>query len=242
MTNREIVSRLRELGHTVEVYVRKDGSIRVTAIDGTKYSSRLSEGVAAARDIYYREGGLTSSDEEARYQALKKQREAAQASRASGDTLRSQSKEFQAKFKKLQARIRRANKRLAKEGKRPSFNISWESTRSAAKKTNTSFEAQLNRAADYWEAVSRFKAPCQMVMELLSKLEEFAPAYPELYQFITFINEGDNKKNLDIYETRKTIDWLYGYVQQTPQSETFEERLAAFKAGVQNPQEEILRK
>ncbi len=104
MTNREIVSRLRELGHTVEVYVRKDGSIRVTAIDGTKYSSRLSEGVAAARDIYYNEGGILADVEAARYEAAKKQREAAQASRASGDTLRSQSKEFQARFKKLQAK------------------------------------------------------------------------------------------------------------------------------------------
>ena len=229
MTNREIVSRLRELGHNVEVYVRKDGSIRVTAIDGTKYSSRLSGGVAAAREIYYREGGILSGDEEARYQALKKQREAAQASRASGDTLRSQSKEFQAKFKKLQARIRRANKRLAKEGKRPSFNISWESTRNAAKKTNTTFEQQLNRAADYWESVSRFKAPPQMVKELLERLTEFLPRFPELQPFIDVINA--HPKDLDIYETRKTIDWLYGYVRNIPQSETLEERLDNFKFG-----------
>ena len=239
MTNREIVSRLRELGHNVEVYVRKDGSIRVTSIDGTKYSSRLSKGVAAAREIYYREGGITSGDEEARYEAIKKQREAAQASRASGNTLRSQSKEFQAKFKKLQAKIRRANKRLIKEGKRPSFNISWESTRNAAKKANISFEQQFKRAEDYWEYTSRFKAPPQMVAELLAKLEEFVPAFPELQPFIDVINA--HPKDLDIYETRKTIDWVYGYVRNMPQSETLEERLDNFKFGATLKEEKIVK-
>ena len=242
MTNREIVSKLRELGHDVEIYVRKDGSIRVTSLDGKKYSSRLSEGVAAARDLYYNEGGVLAGTEAARYEAVKNQRRAAQASRSSGDTLRSQSKEFQKKFKKLQARIRRENRKLEKQGKKPSFNINWESTKAGAKKAGISFEQQMNRAADYWESVSRFKAPYSMVIELLARLEEFAPAHPELWPFYDFINEGDNKKNLDIYETKKTIDWLYGYVQGVPQSETPEERFAAFKEASQNPQEEIIGK
>lgn len=51
MNLRQIVKTLREQGHRVGYKVRKDGSIRITSIDGRKYSPRLSEGNRAARSM-----------------------------------------------------------------------------------------------------------------------------------------------------------------------------------------------
>ena len=225
MTNRQIVSKLRELGHEVEVYVRKDGSIRVISLDGVKYSSRLSEGVRAARELYYAEGDVTTSIEQTIYEGVKRQRAAARASRQSGDTLRSQSAEFQAEYKRFQAQVRKINKRLVKQGKKPSFFVSWETTRRGARKGNISIEQQLKRAKDYFAATSQGIAPSQMVQELLERLEEYSGKFPELINFINLISSNFDK--LDIYQVKRTIEWLYGYVKEIRQSETWQERLEA---------------
>ena len=46
---RDIVGQLRRQGHRIIYKVRKDGSIRITSIDGRKFSSRLSQGNMTAR-------------------------------------------------------------------------------------------------------------------------------------------------------------------------------------------------
>ena len=46
---RDVVGQLRRQGHRITYKVRKDGSIRITSIDGRKFSSRLSQGNMAAR-------------------------------------------------------------------------------------------------------------------------------------------------------------------------------------------------
>ena len=229
MTNRQVVSRLRELGHEVGVYVRKDGSIRITSIDGAKFSPRLSEGVAAGRELlqttqFWDEGEAT------RREGIMRQRSAARASRASGQTLASQSQEFQAEFKRFQREVRKVNKRLAKEGKRPSYGVEWKATREAARRGGISPEQQLRRARDYFRATSQGIAPSQMVAELLGKLEMYLPKFPELQVFIDIINP--NIDRLDIYETKATIVWLYGYVQEISQSEGVEERAARLRASI----------
>ena len=231
MTNRQVVSRLRELGHEVEVYVRKDGSIRITSIDGVKYSSRLSEGVEAGRQIlrttqYWNEG------EEARLAGMASQRRAARSSRFSGETLSHQSKEFQSRFKRFQSEVRKANRRLAKEGKRPHFSVSWESTKRAANRAGISYEQQLRRAEDYFRATFLGIAPPQMVEELLFKLNEWVPQFPELQIILDIVEQ--NKTKLDIYETKTTIVWLYGYVRRAKQSETLEVRAERLRATVHN--------
>ena len=225
MTNRQIVSKLRELGHKVGVYVRKDGSIRIISLDGVKYSSRLSEGVKAARELYYTEGDVLAGLEQTRYEGVKQQRAKARASIKAGNTLKSQSAEFQAEYKRFQAEVRRINKRLAKEGKRPSFSVNWETTREGAKKGNISIEKQLRRAKDYFAATSQGIAPSQMVQELLDKLEEFVGKFPELQNFISLVSSNFDK--LDIYQVKRTLEWLYGYVQEIRQTETWQERLSA---------------
>lgn len=230
MTNRQVVAKLRELGHEVEVYVRKDGSIRVTSLDGKKYSSRLSEGVQAARDLLFESQGIEGSAEPARYEAAKAQRAAARASRKAGGTLRSQSKDFQNLFKKFQREVKKINKRLAKEGKRPSFQVSWKTTKEGAAKGGITPEQQLQRAMDYFRATSQGIAPAAMVAELEQKLILFIGKNPELQPFLSFLQA--NRDRLDIYETKRTIDWVYGYVQDLKQSETLQERLQAFTSSV----------
>lgn len=49
MTLRKIVESMRAKGVKVDYYVRKDGSIRITRINGAKYSPRRSEGNIALR-------------------------------------------------------------------------------------------------------------------------------------------------------------------------------------------------
>lgn len=231
MTNRQIVSALREMGHSVEVYIRKDGSLRVTSLDGEKFSHRLSEGVKAARDLY-----LNSIDsygppaEAARYEEVKRQRALANYSKKTGGTLSAQSKAFQKAFKSMQAKVRRINKKLIKEGKAPKFGLNWYSTKKAAQAGGISPEQQLKRSQDYFEAVSSFVAPPEMVASLLNRLYEFVDLKPELQSFID-VTEA-NRSRLDIYETKKTFNWLYGYVKNIKQSETFEERLAAFRNSI----------
>ena len=231
MTNRQIVSALREMGHKVEVYIRKDGSLRVTSLDGQKFSHRLSEGVQAARNLYLSSVESYGPPVEAkRYEDVKRQRALARYSKKAGNTLSSQDKAFQSAFRKLQNKVRRINKKLIKEGKSPKFGLTWYSTKTAAKAGGISLEEQLRRSEDYFEAVSAFVAPPEMVNKLLERLYEYVDLYPELLQFIEVAEA--NRKGLDIYETRKTFNWLYGYVKEITQSELFEERLTAFRNSV----------
>lgn len=228
MTNKQVVSRLRQLGHEVEVYIRKDGSLRITKLDGVKYSSKFSEGVKAARQMLFDQLGEQGKTEAARYEAVKAQRRAAQASRRSKVTLRSQSKQFQENFKRLQREVRKANKRLAKQGKKASLSVSWENVRKGAEKMGIPFDKQLNRLFDYFLAVANLIAPPQLVEELEYKLMMWAPQHREFYKFVSFIQAGDNRKRLDIYETKATLEWAYGIVQGIRQSETDEERYNKF--------------
>lgn len=62
MTLRGIVQQLRTEGHRVSYRVRKDGSIRVTSIDGRKFSAQYSAGNAEARRI----AGVTLSERRTR--------------------------------------------------------------------------------------------------------------------------------------------------------------------------------
>lgn len=208
MTNKQVVSKLRELGHVVEVYVRKDGSLRVTGIDGVKFERNQSKGVYAARELLEKEdvSGFDPA-EGARRQAIEAQRKAARASRKSGRTLRSQTKEFQKEFKKLQDVVRKANKKLIKEGKRPLGVPSWAKTREAAQKAGTSIEAQLNRAKDYFVPLTGNVAPVVMVEALIKQLEEWEGAHPEFVLVKIFLNE--HKRNIDIYALTTTRNWAY---------------------------------
>lgn len=69
-----------------------------------------------------------------------------------------------------------------------------------------------------------------MVARLRERLVEAVDKYPELQYFINTIDHNENR--LDIYETRKTIDWLYGYAKDIKQSETWQERLRAFAQAI----------
>lgn len=226
MTNKQIVSSLREMGHDVKVYVRKDGSIRVVELDGQKFKANFSEGVQAARSLYYEKTNAPKEEIEA-YQAVKSQRAVARHSLKSGFTLKSQSKEFQTAFKKLQAKVRRINKRLAKEGKHPKFGVNWHSIKAGAMKSGIRPEQQLKRAADYFAATSQGIAPQVLVNSLLARLYAWDDQFPELIELESYVEA--NQKHLDIIETKKTIDWVYGYVKRIRQSETLEDRLNALK-------------
>lgn len=208
MTNKQVVSKLRELGHIVEVYVRKDGSLRVTKLDGVSFERNQSKGVYAARELLEKEDISSFEPEEgARRRAIEAQRKAARASRKSGRTLRSQTKEFQKEFKKLQDAVRKANKKLKKEGKRLLGVPSWAKTREAAQMAGTSVEAQLNRAKDYFVPLTGNVAPVVMVEALIAQLEKLEDAHPEFIPVKVFLE--NHKRNIDIYALTTTRNWAY---------------------------------
>ena len=230
MTNRQVVSRLRKEGHKVGVYVRKDGGIRITYIDGIKYSDRrnpktgMPSGIQAARNMLFQEGKI-SNKEDAAYEAVLAQRREARLSvstkAAAKPSLKGQSPEFQAKYKELQKKIRALNRRLRKEGRRVRKNISWQGLQQAAKKARISVEAQLRRATDYYEALFSDRAPRQMVEGLIYRLKMWSYYYPELNSLLDLIEANINF--LDVNAFNKAAMWVYGYVQGVPQSETQDE-------------------
>lgn len=211
--------------------MRKDGGIRITSIDGVKYSDRKNpktgqpSGIQAARNLLFQEGRI-SNREDAAYEAVIAQRRAARLSvstkAAAKPSLKAQTPEFQAKYKELQKKIRALNRRLRKEGRRPGAGLSWQKTLEAAKKGGgLSVEAQLRRTADYYGALFSDIAPLVMVEQLLQRLYVWANAFPELDSLIQIIE--DNKKVLDIKAVDTAANWSYGYVRGVPQSETQDE-------------------
>lgn len=232
MTNREVVEKLRQSGHEVGVYVRKDGSIRVTSIDGVKYSPRLSQGVEAARNLLFNEGKI--SQKEVERQEIKSQRAVARNIRASGDTLKSQSAKFQSEFKRLQRQIKQLNKRLIKEGKKTHKGLSWYRLREYAKRAGKTPGEQLRRMKDYYGRLFSDVAPSDYVNSLIVKLGIWKAKFPELERLLHVVKV--NKNFIDVYETNNTLNWAYGYVQGIPQSETLEERIAKIEATLHKPE------
>lgn len=227
MTNREVVNQLKQLGHKVKFYVRKDGSIRITQIDEEKFSSHLSKGNLTGRQILEKESSWYDPGEELRQEAIRKQRLAAQKSRASGKTLRSQSKQFQEEFKRLQNRIRQTNKKLIAQGKRPLSVPSWLKTREASEKAGISTEQQLNRAKDYFIPLTGNVAPRVMVQALINQCLLYEKGHPEIIPVRKFLE--DNINHIDIYSLNVAHNWVYGIASNVKQSMNNEELIKLLK-------------
>lgn len=223
MTNRQVVQKLRELGHTVEVYERKDGSIRVTSIDGTAYSSRLSVGVEEARRLLFTESldQATQEKEEARRRIQSEQRKAARSLKKSPSALSAQSIDVQKEFKKFQAQVRRRNKQLKKAGKKPLPIPSWKATVSAAQKGGISPYRQWLRFKDWLSPLMGEVAPQELVNSLLEDIEKFRYREPDV-AFIKPTIEA-HRNELDVYAVKTAISWVYGMGKGIAQSLTKEE-------------------
>lgn len=201
MTVRQIVRSLIEKGQTVDYYVRKDGSIRVTNLNGEKFSSRLSTGNDAARVLLETLEGR--SVEEAKVEVarstsfLRSQRAAARAVRKAGTTLKSQTAETQSKFKELQRLVKRINKANTKGQKDTFIPVSWKRTLDAAKKRGISPTAQINRLLDYLNPIAENVAPVEMVDGTINRAAILAPRFPFLFDHIEFLEA--NRKIQDIY-------------------------------------------
>ena len=230
MTNRQVVSRLRQEGHEVGVYVRKDGGIRITSIDGVKYSDRKNpktgqpSGIQAARDLLFQEGRISNQEKEA-YKGIVSQRSAARLSISiKGNikpSLKAQSEAFKAEYKALATGIKKLNRRLIKEKKRAFEPISWQRTLKAAEKAGISVEAQLRRASDYFSSLFSDIAPSVLVKQFIETLEMYEQKHPELKKLTDFVEE--NKGKLDIYALDKAANWLYGYGKGVQQSQKLDE-------------------
>lgn len=219
MTNKEVVKNLINLGHQVKTYTRKDGSLRVVELDGQKFSSRLSLGNQAARDLLENKAPTIYGERERRAaEAVATQRKAAQASRASGWTLKSQSKEFQAEYKKMVRQIRKANRKLAKQGRKQLGIPTWEKTKKLQNKTGLTFNQLLNRAKDYYLPLAGDIAPRVMVQGLINAIRLYQPAFPEIKPIGDVLEE--NIDRIDLYTCGVVRNWVYGYVQGIKQSKT----------------------
>lgn len=223
MTNRQVVQKLRELGHSVEVYERKDGSIRVVSLDGQAYSSRLSLGVEAARTLLFSESMDESyqEKEKARREAQKAQRKAARSMKGLSSRLSSQSVDVQKEFRKFQAQVRRRNKKLQKEGKRPLPIPSWKDTVNAARKGGISPYRQWLRFRDWLNPLMGDKAPKELVDSLIESIDKYQyVASDVLYIRPTVVA---NRNVLDVYAVKEAILWVYGTARGIKQSKTKEE-------------------
>lgn len=112
MTIKKVIQQLREKGYKVEFYTRKDGGVRVTNVNGIKFSSKLSDGNAYAQQLL---GVATPSKQyEQRIKAGESAKQLAQTS-----------KDFQKAFKKAQ--------KEARTGRTPK-KITWKDTKDTLRK------------------------------------------------------------------------------------------------------------
>lgn len=211
MTNRQIIQSLISMGVEVSYYVRKDGSIRVTNLNGEKFSPRLSQGNEAARLLLYKITGEGEKEAAARVAAelkpIRAQRVAAQRTRASGYTLRSQSKQFQAEFKALQRRVKAMAKANIAAGKRGFEPITWAKTKEVASIIGKTPEEQLRRLQDYYEPLAGDIAPRVMVQALIKRIEEIEAKYYFLAEMRVYLE--NNIAVQDIYALDKAGSVIY---------------------------------
>lgn len=233
MTNRQVVSRLRELGYQVDIYVRKDGSIRVTSINGEKFSSRLSVGVNRAREILFSQADYVPPHEAEQRAQVLKQRELARISRASGNTLKSQSETFKASYKKIRNLIRKLNRKLEKEGKKASYRTSWQEIKRLAIKQGKEPQSIVRQSLDYFTSIYSYIAPRVMVQTGIDKIKGYSLQLT-LADLLQFLEAHLNKDDIDIYEMKITIDYIYnvrkGLVSDDRVAETQKERIAKLEA------------
>ena len=104
MTLRNIVNALRSQGHRVRFVERKDGSIRVTRVDGQRFSARLSTGNKVARAM----AGQTLSERRSRQlETQRKYHAAKRAHRVRTRALPTVKIAMMKEIRKAQAKIRR---------------------------------------------------------------------------------------------------------------------------------------
>lgn len=223
MTNRQVVAKLRELGHDVEIYQRKDGSIRVTSIDGKKYKSNLSEGVEAARKILFKES-LSKEEREAEAEVRRqqwKQRDIAGKLSRSSSAFGKQSESIQEEFKDLERAIKKRNRQLKKAGKRTLPVPTWSKTVATALKAGISPYIQFLRFKDWIQPLTGEIAPQEMVQSLLDDIEEKGEKNKDIFYIQDTVE--DNRFVLDVYAVKKAISWVYGMGKGVAQSMTKEE-------------------
>ena len=211
MTNRQIIQALISKGVDVSYYVRKDGSIRVTRLEGEKFSPRMSKGNEAARVLFYELTGEARKEAAARVEAelkpIRAQRIAAQKTRASGFVLKRQSQEFQAEFKALQRRVKAMAKANVKAGKRGFDAITWAKTKEAALIMGISPEQQLRRLQDYYEPLASDVAPRVMVQALIDRIKEIEAKHFYLVPMREYLE--NNISIQDVYAIDKAGQVVY---------------------------------
>ncbi len=209
MRTSKVVEQLRNQGHKVSVYKRPDGGIRITKIDGIKFT--LSEGNAFARELIGKPSSAASHEQrqKARQEALKgKKRQKAKMPSLTirkGDSAerRREKRELKKAVQKARKVLRKSNKKLGAE--QISKKIKREGYKKAASRIlNTArheaglaYEAHVTALIDYMKMVYKEAGlDCEYEVAILNQNKEhFADSfikivYQDIYQIVKGVREG----------------------------------------------------
>ena len=200
MTAREMASELKKRGHKVKFTVRKDGSIRITEIDGVKYPA--SQGNAYARQIL---GVQLSGRRQAQLDKIslpkgKKRKKKGKAEPSEEE------KDLRKRTKRVQ-RIWRENKQ---EGTISWKNVEWTLHHFGYREAKERLE-QSERYAKGLAYPANLQAYCDRLMDAIHKSSGREKQY--IYDIWKFVSQRINADVITEYQLQILIELWYSYVQ-----------------------------
>lgn len=201
MTVRELASELKRRGHKVKFTVRKDGSIRITEIDGVKYPA--SQGNAHARQIL---GVQLSGRRQAQLDkiSLPKGKKRKKKSKAEPSE---EEKDLRKRTKRVQ-RIWRENKQ---EGTISWKNVEWTLHHFGYREAKERLE-QSERYAKGLAYPANLQAYCDRLMDAINKTHD-RKARGLIYDIWKFVSQRINADIITEYQLQILIELWYSYIQ-----------------------------
>ncbi len=222
MTVREMASELKKRGHKVKFTVRKDGSIRITEIDGVKYPA--SQGNAHAREVL---GVQLSDRRKAQLDKIvlpkgkkRKKKDKAEPS--------DEEKDLRKRTKRVQ-RIWRENKQ---EGTISWKNVAWTLHHFGYREAKERLE-QSERYAKGLAYPANLQAYCDRLMDAINK--KHGREKQLIYDIWKFVAQRINADIITEYQLQILIELWYSYDEKTISVEAWHdashETLLASNAG-----------
>jgi hypothetical protein len=203
MTAREMASELKKRGHKVKFTVRKDGSIRITEIDGMKYPA--SQGNVHARQIL---GVQLSGRRQAQLDriALPKGRKRKKKSKA-------EPSEEEKDLRKRTKRVQRIWRKNRQEGTISWKNVEWTLHHFGYREAKERLE-QSERHAKGLAYPANLQAYCDRLMDAIHKSS--GRERHLIYDIWKFVSQRINADIITEYQLQLLIEKWYDYTDFPP--------------------------
>lgn len=200
MTVRELASELKKRGHKVKFTVRKDGSIRITEIDGVKYPD--SQGNAQARKIV---GVALSQRRKSQLDKIQSPKGKKRKKKAKTEPSEEE-KDLRKRTKRVQ-RIWRENKQ---EGTISWKNVEWTLHHFGYREAKERLE-QSERYAKGLAYPANLQAYCDRLMDAIHKTS--GRERNLIYDIWKFVSQRINADIITEYQLQILIELWYSYIQ-----------------------------